>query len=181
MKRTLYLKFLLAYLLFGIFGFIVVATFVYSMTYERLRRDNAENMYQVATQVANTYAADLYNSETSLEAVHTQLVALSQYMSGAPIWIVNPSGRLVLDSSRVLGPGEEIIIQGFDPTVTGNSYYTTGTFWNSFGEETLSVFKTNSAFPAPPAKSEPVKKAAYVGPFDYHGTHSKTSYTARLT
>ncbi len=140
MKRTLYLKFLLAYLLFGIFGFIVVATFVYSMTYERLRRDKAENMYQVATQVANTYAADLYNSETSLEAVHTQLVALSQYMSGAPIWIVNPSGRLVLDSSRVLGPKEEVIIQGFDPTVTGNSYYTTGTFWNSFGEETLSVF-----------------------------------------
>ncbi len=48
-------------------------------------------------------------------------------------------------------------------------------------KETLSVFKTNSAFPAPPAKSEPVKKAAYVGPLDYHGTHSKTSYTARLT
>jgi carboxyl-terminal processing protease len=47
-------------------------------------------------------------------------------------------------------------------------------------KETLSVFKTNSAFPAPPVKSEPVKKAAYVGPFDYHGTHSKTSYTARL-
>ena len=140
MKRTLYLKFLLAYLLFGIFGFIVVATFVYSMTYERLRRDKAENMYQVATQVANTYAADLYNSETSLETVHTQLVALSQYMSGAPIWIVNPSGRLVLDSSRVFGPGEEIIISGFDPTVTGNSYYTTGKFWNSFGEETMSVF-----------------------------------------
>lgn len=47
-------------------------------------------------------------------------------------------------------------------------------------KETLRVFNTNSAFPAPPVKSEPVKKAAYVGPFDYHGTHSKTSYTARL-
>lgn len=140
MKRTLYLKFLLAYLLFGIFGFVVVATFVYSMTYERLRRDKAENMYQMATQIANTYAADLYNSETSLETVHMQLVALSSYMSNAPIWIVNPSGRLVLDSSRVLGPGEEIVIEGFDPTVTGSSYYATGTFWDSFGEEMLSVF-----------------------------------------
>ena len=140
MKRTLYLKFLLAYLLFGIFGFVVVATFVYSMTYERLRRDKAENMYQMATQIANTYAVDLYNSETSLETVHTQLVALSSYMSNAPIWIVNPSGRLVLDSARVLGPGEEIVIEGFDPTVTGSSYYATGTFWDSFGEEMLSVF-----------------------------------------
>ena len=80
MKRTLYLKFLLAYLLFAIFGFIVVATFVYGMTYERLRRDKTENMYHIATQIANTYAADLYNSETSLEAVHQQMVVLSKYI-----------------------------------------------------------------------------------------------------
>ncbi len=140
MKRTLYVKFLLAYLLFGIFGFIVVATFVYGMTYDRLRRDKADSMYQMATQIANTYAADLYNSETSLEAVHGELTSLSMYMNGSPIWIVNPSGRLVLDSSRALTPGEEIIIEGFDPTVTGSSYYTTGNFWGSFKQEMLSVF-----------------------------------------
>ena len=140
MKRTLYLKFLLAYLLFGIFGFIVVATFVYSMTYERIRRDRADTMYQIATQIANTYAADLYNSETSLEAVHTQMVALSKYMYGATIWIINPSGRLVLDSSRVFGPGDEIVVSGFDPTVTGGYYYTTGDFFGAFDEDMLSVF-----------------------------------------
>ena len=140
MKRTLYLKFLLAYLLFGIFGFVVVATFVYTMTYERFRRDKAETLYQVATQIANTYAADLYNSETSLEAVHSQVVALSKYMDGASVWIVNPSGRLVLDSSRYIEPGEEIMIQGFDPTVTGSTYYTTGSFWGWFKWDMLSVF-----------------------------------------
>ena len=140
MKRTLYIKFLLAYLLFGIFGFVVVATFVYSMTLDRLRRDKADNMYQVATQIANTYAADLYNSETSLETVHGELSSLSKYMDNSPIWIVNPSGRLVLDSSRMLEPGKEIVITGFDPTVTGSSYYTTGDFWGSFNNEMLSVF-----------------------------------------
>ena len=72
MKSTLYLKFLLAYLLFGIFGFIVVATFVYGMTFERIRRDKADNMYQVATQIANTYAADLYNREAALNDVHKE-------------------------------------------------------------------------------------------------------------
>jgi signal transduction histidine kinase len=140
MKRTLYLKFLLAYLLFAIFGFVVVATFVYSMTYERIRRDKADTMYHVATQIANTYAADLYNSETSLDAVHTQMVALSKYMDNSSIWIVNPSGRLVLDSSRIIEPGKEIVIDGFDPTVTGSSYYTTGSFWGNFKQEMLSVF-----------------------------------------
>ncbi len=140
MKRTLYIKFLLAYLLFGIFGFVVVATFVYGMTYDRLKRDKAESMYKMATQIANTYAADLYNSETSLETVHGELTSLSMYMNGSPIWIVNPSGRLVLDSTRLLGPADEVVIEGFDPTVTGSSYYTTRTFWGSFGKEMLSVF-----------------------------------------
>ncbi|MBR1670593.1 MAG: GHKL domain-containing protein [Butyrivibrio sp.] len=140
MKRTLYLKFLLAYLLFGIFGFVVVATFVYGMTYDRLRRDKADSMYQMATQIANTYAADLYNSETSLDTVYHELRSLSIYMDSSPIWIVNPSGRLVLDSARALGPGEEIIIEGFDPTVTGSSYYTIGNFWGSFNQDMLSVF-----------------------------------------
>ncbi len=140
MKRTLYLKFLLAYVLFGIFGFVVVATFVYGMTYDRLRRDKAESMYRMATQIANTYAADLYNAETSLETVYGELSSLSVYMDGSPIWIVNPSGRLVLDSARPLGPKDEIVIEGFDPTVTGSSYYTTGDFWGSFSREMLSVF-----------------------------------------
>ncbi|MCR5670453.1 MAG: GHKL domain-containing protein [Butyrivibrio sp.] len=140
MKRTLYLKFLLAYVLFGIFGFIVVATFVHSMTLDRLRKDKAETMYQVATQIANTYAADLYNSETSLEVVQDELFSLSTYMDGSPIWIVNPSGRLVLDSSRILAPGEEVVIKGFDPTATGSSYYITGDFFGSFDGEMLSVF-----------------------------------------
>jgi signal transduction histidine kinase len=61
-------------------------------------------------------------------------------MQGASIWIVNPSGRLVLDSSRVFGPGDEIVISGFDPTVTGGYYYTTGSFFGTFDEDVLSVF-----------------------------------------
>ena len=32
MHKTLYLKFILAYILFGVFGFIVVATFISNMT-----------------------------------------------------------------------------------------------------------------------------------------------------
>ncbi len=140
MKRTLYLKFLIAYLLFAIFGFIMVATFVSNMTLEHCRRKKAESLYAEATQIANTYAADLYNSETSLETVQQQLTALSKYMDGARIWIVNPSGRLVLDSSNVIEQSEEIKIKGFDPTATGGTYYTIGDFWGNFDESVLSVF-----------------------------------------
>ena len=36
MKKTLYLKFILAYFIFGVFGFIIVTTFVPNMTKEHL-------------------------------------------------------------------------------------------------------------------------------------------------
>ena len=69
MKKTLYLKFILAYIIFGFFGFMVVATFVSSMTMEHLKREKADALYKEATLIANTYASDLYNNETTLESV----------------------------------------------------------------------------------------------------------------
>ncbi len=139
MRKTLYLKFLLAYFIFGFFGFIVVATFVNNMTLEHLKREKADALYKEATLIANTYASDLYNNETSLDTVKKQLDALDTYLS-ASLWIINPSGRMVLDSNSPVDVENETVITGFDPTVTGESYYTTGYFFDSFTEEQLSVF-----------------------------------------
>lgn len=139
MRKTLYLKFLLAYFIFGFFGFVVVATFVSNMTLEHLKREEAEALYKEAVLIANTYASDLYNNETSLDTVKKQLDALDTYLS-ATLWIINPSGRMVLDSRSPVDVQNETVITGFDPTITGGSYYTTGNFFNSFTEEQLSVF-----------------------------------------
>ena len=97
MRKTLYLKFLLAYLIFGFFGFIVVATFGSSMTQEHMKREKADSLYKEATLIANTYAADLYSNEVDLETVNTQMDSLSLYLD-AVIWIINPSGRMILDT-----------------------------------------------------------------------------------
>ena len=139
MRKTLYLKFLLAYFIFGFFGFVVVGTFVNSMTMEHLTREKADALYKEATLIANTYASDLYDNETSLDTVKKQLDALDTYLS-ANLWIINPSGRMILDSQAPLDVERERVIEGFDPTVTANSYYTIGNFFDSFTEEQLSVF-----------------------------------------
>lgn len=139
MRKTLYLKLLLAYLIFGLFGFVVVATFVSNMTLDHLKKEKADSLYREATLVANTYAADLYNNEATLESVKDQLDALDTYMN-ATIWIINPSGRMILDSSAPFNVETEIVIENFDPTVTAGSYYTVGNFFNTFEEDVLSVF-----------------------------------------
>ncbi len=138
MRKTLYLKFILAYLIFGFFGFIVVGSFVSNMLMDHLVREKSEDLYREATIIANTYANDLYNSQTSLDSVSSQISALSRYLK-ATIWIINPSGRMVLDSSKVIHPEAEIVVEGFDPTITAGSFYTQGTFFDTFKADMLSV------------------------------------------
>ena len=143
MRKTLYLKFVLAYIIFGVFGFIVVATFVSSMTTEHLKREKADALYKEATLIANTYASDLYHNTTTLDVVKTQLDALDTYLS-ATIWIINPSGRMILDSSQELDIENEVVVENFDPTITAGSYYTVGTFFDSFDEEMGRCFDISS-------------------------------------
>lgn len=139
MRKTLYLKFIMAYIIFGVFGFIMVATFTSSMTLERIKREKAETLYEEANLIATTYASDLYNSQVALETVKGQLDALQVYLNST-IWIINPSGRMILDSSKPLDIDNEVVIENFDSTIMAGSYYTTGNFFGSFNEEMLSVF-----------------------------------------
>lgn len=139
MKRTLYLKFLLAYLIFGVFGFIIVSSFVSTSTYQNLLEEKAESYYKEANLIANTYAADLYQINRTLPEVKQQIDELDSFLN-ATIWIINPSGLMILSSKLPLNVDESIVVEGFDPTVTGNKHYTTGTFFNSFDKEMLSVF-----------------------------------------
>ena len=139
MKRTLYLKFVLAYLIFGFFGFMVVATFTSSMTKEHLKLERADALYKEAVLVSNSYAADLYNSEITLESVLRQIEAIDTYLN-ASIWIVNPSGLIVLNSREPLNIENPTTIPNFSPTITGSSFYTVGNFFGMFDEEMISAF-----------------------------------------
>jgi len=139
MKKTLYLKFILAYFIFGMFSFIIVTIFVPSMTKQHLIHEKAQSLYSEAVLIANTYATGLYTSETALETVKEQLDSLSVYLNST-VRIINPSGRLVLDTNTPLNVEEVVMIDGFDPTVTGSSYYITGDFFGNFDTEMLSVF-----------------------------------------
>ncbi len=138
MKKTLYLKFVLAYFIFSVFSFIMVSIFVPSITKEHLVREKAEVLYSEAALISNTYATGLYTSETDLETVKTQLDFLSVYLDST-ICIINPSGRLVLDTSQPLNVEDVVMIENFDPTMTGGSYYMVNNFFGNFDSDMLSV------------------------------------------
>ncbi|MGN0131564.1 MAG: sensor histidine kinase [Lachnospiraceae bacterium] len=141
MKKTIYLKFLLAYIIFGCFGFVAVATFSSSLTLEHETRETAEMLYEEASLIAKTYASDLYNNQITIENAYGQLNALATYLSSSTsIWIVNPSGTVVVNSLEMPDVSNPKVIENFDPAITADSYYIRSDFFGEFDEEMLSVY-----------------------------------------
>ena len=140
MKRTLYLKFLIAYAIFGLFGFLIVSTFTYTMFKDELINETAGQIYEEASLIASTYASSLYSNETSRETVKRQLDTLKTY-NNASIWIINPSGLVILSTDFLLDESNNLVVENFDPSSVTDKYFTIGDFFGIFDEEHISVFQ----------------------------------------
>lgn len=139
MKQTLYLKFVIGYLVFAILGFITVSTFTSSYTLDYIEQTEASNLYKESTLIASSYAANYYNSSITLEDLQSQLATLDTYLS-AEIWIINPQGQILVNSSEMTNSNSPKQINSFDATDFGNKYYTIGKFYDYFTQDNLSVF-----------------------------------------
>ena len=139
MKQTLYLKFILAYLIFGLLSFVAIATFTSDLTLDYLIQDKASSIYKEATLISTKYASNFYKDALSAEDVSDQLIAIDTYVS-SPIWIINSDGNVIFNSRQDISPDNPIVMEHFDPTDTGNRFYMTGDFYGQFDENVISVF-----------------------------------------
>lgn len=135
-KRTLYLKFIITYLVFGVLSFITIATFTSAKTTGYLISNEAAALYKEATLISNKYATYFYNDEISSADIEEQLDAIDTLTSAA-IWIINPNGFVLYTTRDERIPNNTI--EGFDPA-SDSTNYIVGDFYGIFPEETLSVF-----------------------------------------
>lgn len=139
MRKTLFLKILLGYLIFGCFGFLIVASFSSSLISDRVKKDTAQSLYAEASMISQTYASDLYHNEITIESAYTQLSVLATYLSSS-IWIVNPSGTVMVSSLHLTDISNPQVIEDFSPAITEQTYYTTGDFFGLYEDDMLIVF-----------------------------------------
>lgn len=135
MTHTLYYKFILGYLLFGLLGFATIATVSSSMTYDHLIEQKAEALYDEATMIADNCSKVYEGKHLDLDTAYPQLDAVATYLR-AQIWILDHNGVITADSSRkAVGTA----IEGFDPTSQGNRLYSIGQYYGLFDSDVLSV------------------------------------------
>lgn len=138
MRKSLYLKFILAYVLLGITGFITLCTIGSDLIESHLLKSCSSGLYREATTVASTQAARYYNKQSSLEEMYDNLVTLSAYQ-GSETWLVSTQGEILINTSDPFDPEHPEPVEGFDPASFSSSYYSVGDFYGKFKEETISV------------------------------------------
>lgn len=141
MKHSLYLKFLLTYLVFGFLSFFVIATFSSQMTMNYLTKSKAEDLYREASYISTNFVRSYYakaRNAQSLETIYSHFQALDTYL-GASIWLVNPDGSVLVDSDTGFSQEPGLVIEEFDATDMGSRYYAIGNFYGMFKDETLTV------------------------------------------
>ena len=137
MTRSLYSKFILGYLLFGLIGFITIATFSSHTTYVYLLEKTANSMYDEANLLASAYSDIYQGKDLSLDIARPQLEAVATYLN-TQAWVLDNRGTVIAETSPATHVN--MVIDGFDPTITGNESYMIGQFFGMFPSETLSVW-----------------------------------------
>ncbi|MGN0158642.1 MAG: sensor histidine kinase [Brotaphodocola sp.] len=136
MKYSLYYKFILGYLIFGILGFAAIGTVSSEMMYEHYIEEKAEAMYDEANLIASSYSTIYLGKKQELQSAFPQLRAVAEFLK-AEIWVINRQGVVIIDSMQSARSGETI--EEFDPTAMGTKSYWIGNYFGEFPYEVLSV------------------------------------------
>ena len=138
MKRRISFRFLEAYILIGLVGFLLITLAGSRMVESVLEEDISSGLYQDAHNVAENQAVKSNLSSSNLSRIQSNLYMLSQYPS-VIVWIINNEGEIIVSTRTDIAADEPIRIEDFDPSDWGSSYYQIGDFYGFFPEKYLSV------------------------------------------
>lgn len=129
MKKSLYYSFILAYVLVFICSFLIIDLWTGSRNKSLLVRHQAKSLYDSLNTISNSI--DPENPDDDFEK---QLNIHSQTLNSI-IQVIDHSGNIIYGTSS----SDNDEIKDFDITDFGSRYYVTGSFYDYFDEEMLSV------------------------------------------
>ena len=98
MKSTLYLKFIIIYIIFGFLSFFTVGILSSQLILNRLEKSDSQNLYKEANLIATDYLPSYFLGEASSWAVHSQLSAMNLYLNSS-LWFVESNGTLITSAN----------------------------------------------------------------------------------
>ena len=138
MHSSLYLKFIILYIIFGFLSIFTAATLGAQLVLDTIRDDDASRLYREATILATDQLSDYYSEDMSFTATRTLLNGVNIYLE-ADLWLTDTDGNVLLSVSS---SGTGMIpkqIQDFDPAEAGGEQYLTGDYHGYYSDEVLTM------------------------------------------
>ena len=138
MRSTLYLKFIIMYIIFGFLSLFTVATLTAGLTSGPLKENVSSSMYREASLVAADYLPKYFTGQITASDVHLQLTGIESQL-GASVWFVDRNGEVISSAQSETYPLSPAVIEDFDPAEGGGSQYQIGTYHDMFKEDVITV------------------------------------------
>ena len=138
MRSTLYLKFVIIYVIFGFLSIFVVATLTFNLTETPLESDMATSLYREANLVANQYLPFYFSEEIDSSEVHLQLSGIEIQLEAA-VWFIDKDGVMLSSAVSPNYPSAPYQLEDFDPVESKGSQYQTGDYHGYFEEDVITV------------------------------------------
>lgn len=138
MRKTLYLKFIMAYVAFALAGFVLISTLGSRLVQHHLVRSISEQIYKEANNIASDSMVRYRTASYNLINIYNNLSSLAAYQD-AQIWMMNQRGAILIDTSQAQPYETPLELENFDLLTWGSSYYRIGNFFGYFPESMLSV------------------------------------------
>lgn len=145
MKQRFFQKVLLSVVIFIVVAFGILSFVTPSITHKYMIEEEALRMNRESKYIATDYSTSYFSADTSVMEFQKQIETVGRYLS-CDVWIVSSSGVILFKSSdRSVAMNATNIdalqfLKDFDITDFGSSYYSIGSFYDSFQEEQLTVF-----------------------------------------
>ena len=138
MKSTLYLKFIIIYIIFGFLSLFTVATLTSGLVNAPLTKGISSAIYNDANMVTTNYLPEYFSGQASLNNVHMQLSGMEQHLNAA-IWFVDSDGTMITSAQSDDFPSAPYNVVDFNPAESGNEQYQIGDYHGYFNEDVITV------------------------------------------
>lgn len=138
MKSTLYIKFIIIYIIFGFLSLFTAATLTPGLASGPLRRSASSSLYREASLVASDYLPGYFSEHLTLSDVHMQLSGMETHLDAA-VWFVDREGNLITSAQSEDFPPAPSVIEAFNPAEAGNSQYLLGDYHGTFDNDVITV------------------------------------------
>ncbi len=144
MKSTLYLKFLVIYIIFGFVAIFTIATLSSELVESRLESEEIDHLNQQASVLGSSFLVSYFDADT-LAFNEESITQLKVFLQGirtsldASVWFVDSQGNMIVYSITPGSSTPPTTIEDFNPIESGSSPSLSGYYHGYLNEESLTV------------------------------------------